>query len=44
MGESCLDNIIAKANEAINDGLDEFEDFVNTNGEDTDVDSETILN
>ena len=44
MGESCIDNMLVLANDAINDGLDEFEDFVNTNGEDTDIDSETILN
>ena len=41
MGDNCLDDAIALANDAINDGLDEFEDYVNK--DDTDVDVDALL-
>lgn len=37
-GEDCMDAVLELANEAINDGLDELEDFVNTGGQDNQFD------
>ena len=38
MGENCLDQTIELANEAINDGIDELEDYVNVDDDEFDVD------